>query len=209
MDLLTLPRAATATALGLGTALRGSRVFHPTGQAHTARVVVDGGRGWGAYLLDQPATYDGVVRVSRGAGLPEPLPDVVGLAIRFPGMGKHDGPLDVLLNTSGGAPGLRHVFVPLPVGRTYSSVLPYRTGSGRVLLLGARGSGEGRWELLAATLLGGWQRWGALTLGEPLPAEESERLRFMPTLGADDLQTVALFRTLRDWSYRQSQAHRD
>src|SRR3712207_8796467 len=43
--------------------------------------------GWGAALLDQPGEHEGVVRLSRGAGLPEPLPDVEGLALRLPGLG--------------------------------------------------------------------------------------------------------------------------
>ena len=45
----------------------------------------------------------------------------------------------------------RHLLLPAPLGRTFSSVLPYRTGSGRLVLLGARREDEG-WELLAASL---------------------------------------------------------
>jgi hypothetical protein len=207
MDLLALPRAVTASALALGTAVRGARVFHPRGAARTGTVVTDGGGSWGARLLDEAGRHDVVVRVSRGVGLPEPLPDVVGLAVRFPGLGRGGGPLDLLVNTSGGPPGLRHLFLPAPLGRTYSSVLPYRTGSGRTVMLGARGDGDG-WELLAAPLTGGWTRWGRLTLGAALPDAESEELRFLPTVGADDLQPVALFRAVRDLSYRESQALR-
>ncbi|SNS09484.1 hypothetical protein SAMN04488107_1332 [Geodermatophilus saharensis] len=209
MDLLSLPRAVTASALALGTALRGARVFHPRGQAFTGTVETDGGGTWGARLLDDAARHDVVVRLSRGAGLPEPLPDVVGLAVRFAGQGRGGGPLDVLVNTAGGPPVLRHLFLPEPLGRTFSSVLPYRTGSGRLVLLGARGDGTGEgWELLAATLAGGWTRWGHLTLGPAVPGPASEELRFAPTLGADDLQPVALFRAVRDLSYRESQALR-
>ncbi|MGR7025130.1 hypothetical protein [Geodermatophilus sp. URMC 62] len=209
MDLLALPRAATAASLALGTALRGARVFHPRGHASTATVVTDGGGGWGARVLDEPGRHDVVVRVSRAVGLPEPLPDVVGLAIRFPGLGRDHGPLDVLVSTAGGPPGLRHVFLPEPFGRTYSAVLPHRTGSGRVVVLGARSEGTGAdWELLAASLAGRWTRWGRLTLGPALPDAEAETLRFLPTLGADDLQPVPLLRAVRDRSYRQSQALR-
>ncbi|GAB3193576.1 hypothetical protein GCM10027261_09350 [Geodermatophilus arenarius] len=207
MDLLALPRTVTASALALGTAVRGARVFHPRGRASAGTVVTDGGGTWGARVLDEAGTYDVVVRVSRGVGLPEPLPDVVGLAVRLPLLGRGGAPLDVLVNTSGGLPGLRHLFLPEPLGRTCSSVLPYRTGSGRLVVLGARDTGAG-WDLLAAPLAGGWRRWGRLTLGAALPDAESEALRFRPTLGADDLQPVALFRAVRDLSYRGSQALR-
>lgn len=209
MDLLSLPRAATASALALGTALRGARVFHPRGKAFSGTVEVDGGGALGARVLDEAGRHDVVVRLSRGVGLPAPLPDIVGLAVRFEGRGRDGGPLDVLVNTAGGPPLLRHLFLPEPLGRTFSSVLPYRTGSGRLLLLGARDEGTGdSWELLTASLTGAWTRWGRLTLGPALPAALSEELRFAPTLGADDLQPVALFRSVRDLSYRESQALR-
>ncbi|MGY1714052.1 hypothetical protein ACI78R_06315 [Geodermatophilus sp. SYSU D01106] len=207
LDPLAVPRALTSSALALGTAVRGARVFHPRGAARAATVETDGGGSWGARLLDEAGRHDAVVRISRGAGLPEPLPDVVGLAVRLDGLGRDGGPLDLLVNTAGGPPGLRHVFLPAPLGRTFSSVLPYRTGSGRTLLLGAREDGDG-YDLLAAPLAGGWARWGRLTLGDPLPSTVSEELRFRPTLGADDLQPVALFRAVRDLSYRLSQAVR-
>jgi hypothetical protein len=209
MDLLSLPRAVTASTLALGTALRGARVFHPRGQASAGTVETDGGGAWGARLLDDAGRHDVVVRVSRGIGLPRPLPDVVGLAIRFPGLGRAGGDLDLLVNTSGGPPGLRHLFLPEPLGRTYSSVLPHRTGSDRRILLGARRTGTGTsWELLAATLAGDWRRWGRLTLGAPLGAVAADTLRFRPTLGAEDLEPVELFRALRDRSYVDSQSLR-
>ena len=198
----------TASSLALGTALRRARVVHPRGRAFRATVETSGGGSWGARVLDEAGRYDAVVRVSRGAGLPEPLPDVVGLALRLDGLGRDGGPLDLLVNTSGGLPGLRHLFLPAPLARTFSSVLPYRTGSGRLVVLGARDEGAGRWELLAASLTGGRTRWARLTLGPALPAAEAEQLRFMPTLGAEDLEPVALFRAVRDRSYRQSQALR-
>ncbi len=207
MDLLSLPRAVTATSLALGTAVRRARVFHPRGRAFTGTVRTDGGGSWGAGILDEAGDHRAVVRVSRGVGLPEPLPDVLGLAIRLDGLGRDGEPLDLLVNTSGGPPVLRHLFLPAPLAGTFSSVLPYRTGSGRLVLLGARRDGDG-WELLAASLAGPWKRWGRLTLGAAVPDVESEQLRFRPTVGADDLQPVELFRAVRDRSYRQSQALR-
>ena len=200
--LLELPRTAFATALGLGTAVRGARVFHPHGQARACRLHVTGGLGWGARVLDEPATHEGVVRLSRGVGLPEPLPDVEGFALRLPGQGSDGAPLDLLVNSA-----WRFAFVPSAVSPTWSAVLPHRTGTGRLVLLGARPE-QGGFALLAAAPLGGWRRWGRLVLGDPLPAEESEALRFAPTVGADDLRPVGLFRGLRARSYEHSQAHR-
>jgi hypothetical protein len=199
-DLLPLPRAAFATALGVVTAVRGARVFHPHGATRACRLHVDGGGQWGSALLDEPATHEGVVRLSRGAGLPRPLPDVEGLALRLPGLGLDGSPLDLLINSA-----WRFVFAPSATARTWSSVLPYDSGTGRRLLLGARPVDDG-FTLLAAPLLGGWRRWGALTLGAPV---DGERLRFRPTVGAEDLQPAPLLRTLRAWSYDASQAARD
>jgi hypothetical protein len=199
VDVLTLPRAALATALGVATAVRGARVFHPYGTTRVATVTTTGGGGWGAELLDRPAVRTGLVRLSRGTGLPEPLPDVEGLALRLPGLGVDGAPLDLLINSA-----WRFAFVPSVLSPTWSAVLPHRTGSGRRVLLGARPQAGG-FLLLAAPLLGPWQPWGRLELGAQLGGED---LRFLPIIGAPDLQPVELFRTLRAWSYEASQSGR-
>ena len=200
MDLLSLPRAAVATTLGAATALRGARVFHPHGSSYAATLTVAGGLGTGAALLDEPAVHEGVVRLSRGAGLPAPLPDVDGLALRLPGLGTDGAPLDLLVNSA-----WRYVFAPSVLSPTWSAVLPHRTGSGRLVLLGARPTDSG-FTMLVAPPLGRWQRWGWLALGAPF---DGEGLAFTPTVGADDLRHTALFRTLRAESYDASQAGRD
>lgn len=199
VELLDVPRAAVAALLGAGTALRGERLFHPRGTTSACRVVVAGGGGWGADLLDRPAEHDGVVRVSRGAGLPRPLPDVEGLALRLPGAGVAGQPLDLLVNSA-----WRYAFAPAALSRTWSTVLPYRTGTGRLVLIGARPR-PGGFALLAAPPTGSWRAWGELELGERL---DGERLRFDPTPGAGDLVPVPLFRALRARSYAASQAVR-
>ena len=198
-DLLSVPRAAAATALGVSTAVRGARVFHPRGSTRHCRVLVPGGTSWGARVLDEVAVHDGVVRTSRGVGLPAPLPDVDGFALRLPGLGVGGAPLDILINSA-----WRFAFAPSVLSPTWSAVLPHRTGTDRLVLLGARPVEDG-FALLAAPPLGGWQQWGSLTYGAPL---DGEGLRFAPTLGADDLKPVELFRGLREWSYDASQAAR-
>ncbi len=200
MDLLNLPRAAVANTLGAATALRGARVFHPHGRSYDAVVMVTGGAGTGAGLLDTPGRHQGVVRLSRGAGLPAPLPDVEGLALRLPGQGVDGAPLDLLVNSA-----WRYAFVPSVLAPTWSAILPHRTGSGRLVLLGARPE-DGGFALLVAAPLGGWRQWGRLTLGAEFDGED---LRFAPTVGAQDLRPVALFRTLRARSYDASQAARE
>lgn len=83
-------------------------------------------------------------------------------------------------------------------------MLPHRTGTDRLVLVGARPVDDG-FALLAAAPLGGWRQWGTLSLGEPL---DGEGLRFAPTIGADDLKPVELLRGLPSWSYEASQAGR-
>ena len=200
MDLLHLPRAAFAATLGAATALRGARVFHPHGRTHDAVVTVTGGHGTGARLLDEPGRHQGVVRLSRGAGLPAPLPDVEGLALRLPGEGVGGAPLDLLINSA-----WRYAFVPSVIAPTWLAILPHRTGSGRLVLLGARPV-DGGFTLLVADPLGRWRQWGRLSLGGELDGED---LRFAPTVGAPDLQPVELFRALRAQSYDASQAARE
>lgn len=205
MDLLTAPRDALASAFGLGSSLRGERVVHPDGSAFCGTVEIAGGS-WGAALLDQRRPHEVVVRISRSIGLPRPLPDIGGLALRFPGEGSAGADLDVLLATTGSAPVLRHLLIP--ASGTYTSLFPYRTGSGRHVVLGARPVDDRRWDLVVAPVWGDWQPWGRLALGKALPASEAERLRFMPTIAADDLRHQRLFRALREQSYRKSQANR-
>ncbi len=200
MDLRTLPRTALASALGAATAARGARAFHPRGSTYQARLTVVASSRWGARLLDEPGVHEGLVRISRAVGLREPLPDAEGLALRLPGLGVGGAPLDILINSA-----WRYVFAPAVLSPVWSAILPHRTGSGRRVLLGARPHDDG-FTMLAAPLAGRWEPWGELVLGAPV---DGERLRFEPTLGADDLRPVPLLRQLRAQSYERSQAARD
>lgn len=203
MDLLTLPRTALASSLGAATAARGSRVFHPKGSTFQARLTVAPTTSWGARLLDEPAVHEGVARISRAVGLPHPMPDAEGLALRLPGLGIGGAPLDLLVNSA-----WRFVFAPAVLSPVWSAILPHRTGNDRRVLLGARPLSADRsdgFEMLSAPLLGRWQPWGELLLGEAVDGEE---LRFAPTVGAPDLEPVQLFRRLRAQSYQASSASR-
>jgi hypothetical protein len=142
--------------------------------------------------------HDGVVRLSRALGLPSPLPDGEGLALRLPGLGAGRAPLDLLINSA-----WRYVFAPAALAPTWSALLPHRTGSGARVLLGARPHKDG-FTLLVASPQGSCATWGELTLG-PQVAQE---IAFDPTVGADDLRHGELFRRLRRQAYDASQAAR-
>jgi hypothetical protein len=124
----------------LASALRGTRMVHPQGIVVPARWRIDGDCELvrGAAALAPGFAHDAVVRCSRGAGLPERLPDIIGFAVRLPGAygaGRHQ---DVLLCTSARPPLLRNLFLPTAgwFASQASTVLPYRTGAGARFVIG-------------------------------------------------------------------------
>ena len=114
--------------------LRRKRVFHPNGQTYSGHVRFQ------ATSFDLPfvGRHDVVVRLSRGAGLPEPLPDLYGIALTIPGLGQ-----DLLFATSGGGVAGRHALLPttgffrLP----FSTILPY-DHEGTLVVFGARATDD-------------------------------------------------------------------
>ncbi len=218
----------TAAAMEVGSAVRSARVFHPTGIGFRATVTIrPSGAGFGVPLLDEPGTFAGVVRFSRGAGLPEPLPDVLGLAVRIEDAHGPGQAQDLLLGSSSSLPVGRQLFVPnvgFDVG-TLSSILPYSLGDGGASWFGARVSApsgrvtrladvaeaaqEIRIELLVAGRLGAWQPVADVRLGERLTPEESGALQF----NVDDntgggIRPTGWLQALRRRAYAASQAGR-
>ena len=219
--------ALAAVVFGLASAARRARIFHPDGVAFAATLDVDGSS-LGAPLLDVRGRHDAVVRLSRGVGVPEPLPDILGLAVRVNDAHGPGADQDLLLVTSGSALVLRHTFAPVrsfDAGR-WSSVLPYRVG-GRTVLFGARpvrtaggpttrlrqlreelASARLRFALDVAEVTGPWQRFATLEIGAELPPRRSEGLRFNPANTGGGIQPVGVLQTLRRLAYRGSQAGR-
>lgn len=184
-----LPRLAGAT-LGAGfrvaATARGDKPLHPTGVVLAATVRRWGTtRRWDAAWLDEPGTDVGVVRLSRSLGLPQPLPDVLGLALGFDdAAGRHD----LLLSTTGLGRAGRFALVPRrdPAAAAYTSLLPYRTPRGRVLLAAVpdRRVGEAaglRFRLLAAAPTGPWTEFGVLGTAGLAEAADAQ-LAFDPVL---------------------------
>jgi hypothetical protein len=123
--------------------------------------------GW----LDEPGEDAVLVRLSRSVGLPPPLPDVLGLAIR---MTSPDGAAcDLLLSSAGRAPGARHLLRPAtnPRRTSYTSLVPFTTPVGG-LLVGAFPAESG-FSLEVATYRGSWRRFAHLAVPE-LASENPE-----------------------------------
>ena len=208
----------------------GRRSLHPIGIGFDARLVVDGrGAKTGVPLFDSAGSHRALVRFSRGAGLPEPLPDVLGLSFRLldvHGPGRHQ---DFLLATSLDLPVLRHLLLP-GVGffrQPFSSVLLYAVG-GRTAVVGAhhagrppadtRGAlpaleaaaarGDLRYRLTLAAPAGRPQAVGELRVGERLPAAVSDTLAFNPWNTGGGIRPRGPFMGWRRAAYRGSQLGR-
>jgi hypothetical protein len=125
--LLAVPFGALARA-------RHGKSLHPRGAVFTGRLERTGSRPrWGVPWLDEPGEDDAVVRLSRGAGLPAPLPDLLGLAIRVPG--PEGRPVDLLLSSTG--TGRLTRYLPQPRRDTaggYCSLMTFRSPGGTVVL---------------------------------------------------------------------------
>jgi hypothetical protein len=209
---------AGTTAVRLASRLRRERAIHPRGRAFRGTVVLPGGAGTGAPLLDEAGTYDAVVRFSRSAGLPRALPDVYGLAVRLVdahGPGAHQ---DLLLDSTQPAPLLRRLPWPrwCATSAVYSSLLPYSVG-GRRLLVGARavpGTPAARsltalpdrleLALLVATAHGAWREVGRVRTTGVLPAPQGRQTRFTPAHTGGGLSPAGPFQEWRTRAYPAS-----
>ena len=216
---------AAAALFATTSAIRRARTFHPLGVAFHATFTVDAPARHGAGLVDTPGSHDAIVRLSRGVGLHEPWPDVLGFALRIldaRGPGEHQ---DLLLVTAGDGPIGRRLFIPSIGfgGNRFSSVLPYRLGD-RKVLFGARCVDDER--LLLADLerdptvdpvrfvieiaepLGSWEPVAEVELGERLPDDTAESLAFNPANTGVAITPVGVVQAVRRLSYLASQATR-
>jgi hypothetical protein len=191
---------AVSAAVRVASLVRGSRVIHGKGRTVAGRLQVLGGS-YGAQLLDTPDEYDAVVRLSRSVGLPAPLPDVHGLAIRIPdayGTGRHQ---DLLLDSTASAPFLRRWPLPRRRPRVYSSLHSFDIG-GRRRLLGARWNGD-ELELLTATPHRPWEVFGRLVLDDEITSAPQLQFNVWNTGGG-----ITPVGALQEWRRRSYEASR-
>jgi hypothetical protein len=181
--------AATRTIASLRPA---EKPLHPVGVTLVGHLDRRGSRtASGVRWLDEPAP------AGRG--------DIHGLALR---VRSEEHPADLLLASTGwGRLGrFALTFGRDPRSRPLTSLLPYRTAAGAVVL-GARSSGSGDYELFWAPYDGDWRAFATLTLtGEPAADQE---LSFDPVLhqlpGLEQYPAVV---RLREPSYRRARKSR-
>lgn len=169
-------------------AVRSARAFHPVGESFAAELKIFPGEAPpGPGLFEHPGPHRALVRLSRGVGLPEPLPDVLGLALKIPDAYGPGQDQDLLFASCWPTRLGRYALAPSIhwVGHEFSTILPYRIG-GRMLMLGmlpertvaVDGSGTEevehvveqasvQYRFAVAEPFGPWRTFGALYVEEP------------------------------------------
>lgn len=199
--------AVTGSVLAAIALARRSKSVHPRGTVREACVLITGaGAAPGAStLLSRPGAHRALVRFSRSLGLPHPLPDLLGMAVRIIdvyGPGAHQ---DFLLISSGDAPVLHHLFLPAAHirQRPFSSALPYAVGD-ETVLIGAVPTGE-HFSLAVARPSGRFTGVGRIELGARLP-DGANGLRFnVREHTGGGLEPTGVINRMRDLAYPMSQ----
>ncbi|MDU0292560.1 hypothetical protein [Saccharothrix longispora] len=183
----------------------GARAFHPRGRwcAGTLTATFDP-----ALPLPEGAT-EVAVRLSKGAGTPGGLPDVLGMAFRLP------GPWDVLLSTSSAR------VVPRPArtwsSARYGSVTPFRSNGRAVWLAAVPEPGQTRAADLDAMpdalrfgleVSGPWRPVGTLVVRPSTEAVGPPAFDPVHNLPAGVDLAPAVLARLRDWAYQGSRSGR-
>ena len=202
-----------AVPVGAVARLRRGKPMHPRGVVLEAVLERTGSTPpWGVPWLDDPGRDRALVRLSRGAGLPDRLPDLLGLAVHVPASGT-----DLLLSSTGRGR-LTHLVPRLrrDPATSYGSIMGYRTAAGtlRVAAVGERTAGGGGstglvFVLAAVRGAGPWRPFARLVLGAEVPGGDPD-VRFdavrrpPPGLAADG--PMARFRAP---SYARARVERD
>ncbi|TQM13768.1 hypothetical protein FB558_0521 [Pseudonocardia kunmingensis] len=210
----TMPRQLVSAVFAAIARWRAARAFHPRGELFDARVHLADRASVVATALGGTGERPALVRLSKGAGTPGALPDLLGVAVRVE-VGGHV--LDVLF-TSG-----RRLLAPSTgwSRRSYTTLLPYAAGGRRVVLglepeepwrPGGADPGTARVALPLAFTLTERQRGrpaspiGRLVLDAAHPGDP---VAFDPTRNSHpDLQLAPPLRRLRAWAYAGSRRGR-
>lgn len=191
------------TATGILAARPAAKPLHPRGALVRGTLHRFGdGSGAGAEWLDRAGDDDVLVRQSRAVGLPAPLPDIFGLAIRVPTEGGNHG--DLLLASTGLGRLTRFTLTSARSAhrRPMTTLLPYRTAAGPVLLSAVFQS-EIHVDLAWAIGSGAWHPFAELVLDkEPIDETADPLVSFDPVRNIPPgLDTYDWVRRLREPAY--------
>jgi hypothetical protein len=182
--------------------------LHPRGLLHTATIERVGlpdpvGVPW----IDEPGTSTGLVRVSKAIGLPGALPDIYGLSLRLSLVG--GAPADILLATTGLGRLSRFVLFPAQhaTQRAYSTLLPYRTASGPMVLAAVPATNNDHmFDLAYAGLGGSWRSFARMIVTETASDDSPS---FDPVLNQlPGLYSYGWAAALREGAYRAARRSR-
>jgi hypothetical protein len=128
-----LLRAADA-AFGAVARLRRGRAVHTRGALFAARVELCDAASPTVAALGGPGVHPALARLSKNAGTPGGVPDMLGVAFRLTDL--PDGPVDLLYATVGRHRATGALLAPTTgwCARPYSTLLPYRADGVRVTL---------------------------------------------------------------------------
>lgn len=193
---------ALGVAFGAAGRLRRGKPLHPRGVVHPATFVGGAGaRPRAVPLLDERHETPCVVRVSRAAGLPAPLPDIHGLALR---LDLPQGQVDLLFATTGTGRVTRYVLRSRRSARhPMTTLMPLRTPQG-ALQLGLAPVRPGEWQVTAATPRDRrWMPVGRLVAGSgPVGPDPDPPIRFDPVRNVPPgTATYRWVRLVRDPAY--------
>ena len=205
--------SALGNVFGTVAAVRRARALHPRGAVVPATLRRLPHPPTGIAWLDETEDARVSVRLSRAAGLPAPLPDVLGLAIAVPLHGGRRG--DLLLSTAGSRPLARHLLLPRrdPLRSAYTCLVPYSSAVGPLMLAAlppdSRDGGEAL-RLAWAAPRAPWQPFAELVLdGAVGAAADDPALDLDPVLNPlPGLRVPAALARLREPAYARSRRQR-
>lgn len=186
-----------------------TKPLHPRGSVVQGTLHRFGGDGSsGTAWLDHAGDDEVLVRLSRAVGLPAPAPDIFGLAVRVP---REDGRHGDLLFASTGRGRLTRFTLTAtrtPYGRPLTTLLPYRTPAGPVLL-SAVFLDTSRAELAWAVRSGPWHPFAELVLAKSPGDQGDVPVSFDPVENVlPGLETYPWVRRLREPSYTTARRSR-
>lgn len=206
---------AAGTGLGVlfaaAARVRRSKPLHPVGaMARAVLTVAPAGTRSGSTLLDEPGSYDCLVRASYAVGVGPQHPDIEGFALRVLPGSSTPAMTDVLFASTGVGPLGRHVLTLRPPGvhAAQTTLLPVRAGGRPLhLRLDPRDARTQPWParylLSWAHERGAWNPFATLAVewGEPLDAAERFDPVAHPLPGTSQYAAVA---RVREPAYRMA-----